>query len=158
MINYRSDDKNLINELFKRSDYMTITQEKMNANRQILYKLQMLLRKKEFNKKIHNAHVTMLIVLKNVNSFNFEKKNEIFLKSSATSIKMKENEISMTLKFNTLISVVCFEKKRLMKFNTKLISIVCFDEKRLIIITENVIIHASKRVATKVIEDVLLLK
>ena len=89
----------------------------------------MSLRKKKFNKKIYNAHVTMLTVLKNINSFNFEKKNEIFLKSSATSIRMKKNEISITLKFSTLISIVCFEKKRLMKFNIKLISIVCFDEK-----------------------------
>ena len=62
----------------------------MNANRQILYKLQMSLCKKKFNKKVHNAHVTMLTVLKNVNSFNFEKKDEIFLKSSATSTKMKK--------------------------------------------------------------------
>ena len=50
----------------------------------------MSLRKKKFNKKIHNAHVTILIVLKNINSFNFEKKNEIFLKSNATSTKMKK--------------------------------------------------------------------
>ena len=64
----------------------------------------------------------------------------------------------MTLKFNTLISVVCSEKKWLMKFNTKLISIVCSDEKRLIIIIENVIIHVSKRVAAKVIKSALLLK
>ena len=92
----------------------------------------------------------MLIALQNINSFNFKKKNEIFLKSSAISTKIKENKISMTLKFNTLISVVCFEKKQLIKFNTKLISIVCFDEKRLIIITENMIIHALKRAATKV--------
>ena len=92
----------------------------------------------------------MLIALQNINSFNFKKKNEIFLKSSAISTKIKENKISMILRFNTLISVVCFEKKQLMKFNTKLISIVCFDEKRLIIITENMIIHALKRAATKV--------
>ena len=118
----------------------------------------MSLRKKKFSKEIHNAHVTMLTVLKNVNSFNFEKKNEIFLKSSATSVKIKKSEISMTLKFNTLISVVCSEKKRLMKFNTKLISIVCSDEKRLIMITKNVIIHASKRAAAKAIENALLLK
>ena len=118
----------------------------------------MSLRKKKFNKKIHNAHVTMLTVLKNVNSFNFEKKDEILLKSSATSVKIKKSEISMTLKFNTLISVVCSEKKRLMKFNTKLISIVCSDEKRLIMITKNVIIHASKRAAAKAIENALLLK
>ena len=64
MINYRSDDKNLTNELFKRLNYMTITQEKMNANRQILHKLQISLRKKKFSKEVHNAHVTMLIVLK----------------------------------------------------------------------------------------------
>ena len=78
----------------------------MNANCQILHKLQESLRKKEVNKEIYNAHVTMLIVLKNINSFNFKKKDEIFqLKSSTTSIKMKESEISMTLKFNTLISI-----------------------------------------------------
>ena len=71
--------------------------------------------KEKFNKEIHNAHVTMLIVLKNVNLFNFEKKNEIFLKSSATSIKMKENEILMILRFNTLISVICSEKKTINK-------------------------------------------
>ena len=62
----------------------------MNANRQILHKLQMLLRKKKLNKEIHNAHVTMLIILKNVNSFNFKKKDEIFLRLSATSIKIKK--------------------------------------------------------------------
>ena len=45
-----------------------------------------------------------------------------------------------------------------MKFNTKLISIVCFNEKRLIIITKNIIIYALKRVAAKAIENVLLLK
>ena len=100
----------------------------------------------------------MLIILKNVNSFNFEKKNEILLKSNATSTKMRKSEISMTLKFSTLISVVCFKKKRLMKFNTKLISTVCFDEKRLIMITKNVIIYALKRAAAKAIENVLLLK
>ena len=92
MINYRFDDKNSTNELFRRSDYMMITQKKMNANRQILHKLQMSLRKKKLNKEIHNAHVTMLTVLKNVNSFNFEKKGEIFLKSSAISIKMKKKQ------------------------------------------------------------------
>ena len=118
----------------------------------------MSLRKKEFSKEIYNAHVTILIALKSVNSFNFEKKNEAFLKSSTTSIKMKKSEISMTLRFNTLISIVCFEKKQLMKFNTKLISIVCFDEKRLIIITENVIIHVLKRAIAKTIENALLLK
>ena len=123
-----------------------------------MQKLQMSLRKKKLSKEIHNAHVTMLIALKNVNSFNFKKKGEIFLKSSATSIKMKENEISMTLKFSTLISIIYSEKKQLMKFNTKLISIVCFNKKRLIIITENVIIHALKRAAVKAIENVLLLK
>ena len=83
----------------------------MNVNRQILHKLQMLLRKKKFNKKIHNAHVIMLTVLKNVNLFNFEKKNEIFLKSSATSTKMKKNEILMILRFSTLILIVCFKKE-----------------------------------------------
>ena len=118
----------------------------------------MSLRKKKFNRKIYNAHIIILIVLKNVNSFNFKKKNETFLKSSAISTKMKENEILMTLKFNTLISIVCFEKKQLMKFNIKLISIVYFDEKRLIMIIKNVIIYVSKRVATKIIENVLLLK
>ena len=130
----------------------------MNANRQILYKLQMSLRKKKFNKEIHNAHVIMLIVLKIVNSFNFKKKDETFLRSSATSTKMKKTEVLMTLKFNTLISVVCLKKKQLMKFNTKLISIVCFDERRLIMITKNVIIYASKRAAAKAIKNVLLLK
>ena len=118
----------------------------------------MLLRKKKFNKEVHNAHITMLTILKNVNSFNFKKKNEIFLKSSAISTKMKESKILMTLRFSTLISVVYFEKKRLMKFNIKLTSIVCFNEKRLIMIAENVIIHALKRVAAKTIENVLLLK
>ena len=118
----------------------------------------MSLRKKKFSKKIYNAHVTMLTALKNVNSFNFEKKNETFLKSSATSIKMKESEILMTLKFSTLISIVCSEKKRLMKFNIKLISIVCFDKKRLIMIIKNVIIYVLKRVAAKAIKNVLLLK
>ena len=118
----------------------------------------MSLRKKKFNKKVHNAHIIMLIVLKNVNSFNFKKKNEVLLKSSATSIKMKENKISMTLRFNTLISVVCSEKKQLIKFNIKLISIVYFDEEQLIIIIKNVIIYVSKRVAVKAIENVLLLK
>ena len=100
----------------------------------------------------------MLIVLKNVNSFNFKKKNEIFLRSSATSIRMRKNEILITLRFSTLISVVCSEKKRLMKFNIKLISIVYSDERQLIIITENVIIYVLKRVAAKIIENVLLLK
>ena len=38
----------------------------------------MLLHKKKFNKKIYNAHVIMLTVLKNVNLFNFKKKDEIF--------------------------------------------------------------------------------
>ena len=114
--------------------------------------------KKKFNKEIYNTHVTMLIVLKNVNSFNFEKKDEILLRSNAISIRIKKNEILMTLRFNTLISVVCFEKKRLMKFNIKLISTVYSDERQLIKITENVIIHASKRVAAKTIENVLLLK
>ena len=90
MIDYRFDDKNSTDELFKRSNYMTIIQKKMNANRQILYKLQMLLHKKKFSKKIHNTHITMLIVLKNANLFNFKKKGEIFLKSSAISIKMKK--------------------------------------------------------------------
>ena len=52
----------------------------------------MSLRKKKFNKKIYNAHVIMLTVLKSVNSFNFEKKNEIFLKSSATSTKIKKKQ------------------------------------------------------------------
>ena len=137
---------------------MTITQEKINANRQILHKLQMSLHKKKLSKEIYNAHVTMLTVLKNVNSFNFEKKSEILLKSSATSIKMKKSKILMTLKFSTLISVVCSEKKRLMKFNIKLISIVYFDEKRLIMIIENVIVYASKRAAIKIIENILLLK
>ena len=130
----------------------------MNANRQILHKLQMSLRKKKLNKKIYNAYITMLTVLKNVNLFNFEKKNKVLLRSSATSIKMKKSEILMILRFNTLISVVCSEKKRLIKFNTKLISIVCFDEKRLIIITENMIIHALKRAVAKTIENILLLK
>ena len=110
MINYRFDDKNSTNELFRRSDYMMITQEKMNANRQILHKLQMSLRKKKFNKEIYNAHITMLTALKSVNSFNSDKKNEIFLKLNAISIKMKESEILMTLRFNTLISVVYFKK------------------------------------------------
>ena len=64
----------------------------------------MLLRKKKFNKKIYNVHVIILIVLKNVNSFNFEEKNETFLRLNATSIKMKESEISMTLKFNIVRS------------------------------------------------------
>ena len=64
----------------------------------------------------------------------------------------------MTLKFNTLISVVCFKKKQLIKFNIKLISIVYSDEKQLIMIIKNVIIHVSKRVAMKTIENVLLLK
>ena len=118
----------------------------------------MLLHKRKLSKKIYNAHVTMLIVLKSVNSFNFEKKNEILLKSSATSIKMKENEILMILKFSTLILIVCSEKKRLIKFNIKLISIVYSDEKRLIIIIENVIIHVLKRAAAKAIENILLLK
>ena len=158
IIDYQSDNKNSTDELFKWLNYITITQEKVNANRQILHKLQMSLRKRKFNKKVHNAHVTMLIVLKNVNSFNFKKKNEILLKSSATSTKMKKNEILMTLKFSTLNSVVCFKKKRLMKFNTKLILIVCFDERRLIIIAENMIIHVLKRAAAKAIEDALLLK
>ena len=144
--------------MFRQSDYMMITQEKMNVNYQILYKLQMSLHKKKFNKEIYNAHVTMLIVLKNVNSFNFEKKNEVFLKSNAISIKIKKNKISITLKFNTLISIVCSEKERLIKFNIKLISIVYSDEKQLIMITENVIIHVLKRAATKTIENVLLLK
>ena len=89
----------------------------------------MSLRKKKLNKEIHNAYVTMLTALKNVNSFNSEKKGETLLKLSATSIKMKKNKISMTLKFSTLISVVCSEKKQLMKFNIKLISIVYSDEK-----------------------------
>ena len=114
--------------------------------------------KEKLNKEIYNAHVTILIVLKNVNSFNFKKKNEIFLRLSATSIKMKKNKTLIILKFNTLISVVCFEKKRLMKFNIKLISIVCFNEKQLIIIIKNVIIHVLKRAATKTIENILLLK
>ena len=118
----------------------------------------MLLRKRKFSKKIYNAHVAMLTALKNVNSFNFKKKIKILLRSSAISIKMKESKILMILKSNTLISVVCFEKKQLMKFSTKLISIVCSDEKRLIIITENMIIHALKRAAAKTIENVLLLK
>ena len=118
----------------------------------------MSLRKKKFNKEIHNAHVIMLIVLKNINLFNFKEKNKTFLKSSAILIKMKENKISMTLKFNTLISVVYLEKKRLMKFNTKLISIVCFDENQLIIIIENMIIYVLKRAAAKAIENNLLLK
>ena len=83
----------------------------MNVNRQILHKLQMLLRKKKFSKEIYNAHVTMLTVLKNVNLFNFKKKNETFLKLNAISIKIKENKILMTLKFNTLILVVYSEKK-----------------------------------------------
>ena len=90
MINYQSDNKNLTNELFKQSNYITITSKKMNANRQILHKLQISLRKRKFSKEIHNAHVIILIVLKNVNSFNFKKKDEILLKSSATSIKMKK--------------------------------------------------------------------
>ena len=100
----------------------------------------------------------MLIVLKNINSFNFKKKDEIFLKLSAISTKMKEIEILITLKFNTLISIVCFEKKRLIKFNIKLILIVYSDEKQLIMITKNVIIYTSKRVAAKIIKNVLLLK
>ena len=158
MIDYQSDDKNAADKLFRRSNYMTITQEKMNANCQILHKLQMSLRKRKFSKKIHNAHITMLIALKNINSFNFKKKDETLLKSSATSTKMKKNEISMTLRSSTLISAVCPEKKRLIKFNTKLISIVCPDEKRLIIITKNVIIHVLKRAAAKTTESVLLLK
>ena len=78
----------------------------MNTNRQILHKLQKSLRKKKFNKEIYNVYVTMLTVSKNIISFNFEEKDEIFqLKSSATSIKIKENEISITLKFNTLILI-----------------------------------------------------
>ena len=123
-----------------------------------MHKLQISLRKRKFSKEIYNTYVTMLIVLKNVNSFNFKKKNEILLKSSAILIKMKESKILITLKFNTLISAVCSEKKRLIKFNIKLISIVYFDEKRLIMIAENVIIYALKRVAAKAIENVLLLK
>ena len=99
----------------------------------------MLLRKKQFNKEVHNTHITMLIILKNVNSFNFEKKSEIFLKSSAISTKIKEKKILIILKFNTLISVVCFKKKQLIKFNIKLILIVYFNEKQLIIIIENII-------------------
>ena len=79
MINYRFDDKNSKNKLFKQLNYITITQKKVNANYQILYKLQMLLRKKKFNKEIYNAHVIMLTVLKNVNSFKFEKENKILL-------------------------------------------------------------------------------
>ena len=105
----------------------------------------MSLRKKKLSKEIYNAHVIMLIVLKNVNSFNFEKKGEILLRSSAISTKMKESETLMTLKFSTLISTVCSEKKRLMKFNTKLILIIYFNERRLIMITKNIIIYASKR-------------
>ena len=67
--------------------------------------MQKSLRKRKFNKEIVNAHVTILIALKNINSFNFEEKNEIFqLKSNAISTKMKENETLMILKFNTLIS------------------------------------------------------
>ena len=89
----------------------------------------MSLRKKKLNKEIHNAHVIILIILKNINLFNFKKKSEIFLKSSATSIKMKKSKILITLRFNTLISVVCFKKKQLIKFNIKLISIVYSDEK-----------------------------
>ena len=50
----------------------------MNVNRQILHKLQILLRKKKFNKKVYNVHVIMLTVLKNVNSFNFKKKKKFF--------------------------------------------------------------------------------
>ena len=62
--------------------------------------------KKNSIKKIYNAHVTMLTALKNINSFNFEKKNKIFqLKSSATSIKIKKSEVLIILKFNTLISI-----------------------------------------------------
>ena len=144
--------------MFRRSDYITITQEKVNANCQILHKLQILLCKKKLSKKIQNAHVTMLIVLKNVNSFNFKKKNEVFLKSNATSTKIKKNKISMTLKFSKLISVVYSQKEQLIKFNIKLISIVCSDEKQLIIIIENVIIHVLKRAAAKAIESILLLK
>ena len=49
----------------------------MNANCQILHKLQESLRKKELNKKIYNAHIAMLTALKNINSFNFKKKDEI---------------------------------------------------------------------------------
>ena len=76
-----------------------------------MHKLPILLRKKKFNKEIDNAHKIMLIVLKNINSFHFKKKDEVLLKSSATSIKMRKNKISITLRFNTLISVVYFEKK-----------------------------------------------
>ena len=109
----------------------------------------MLLYKKKFSKKVYNTHVTILIILKNINSFNFKKKNETFLKSSATSIKMKENKILIILKFNTLISAVYFKKKQLIKFNIKLISIICFNEKQLIIIIENIIIHVLKCLAVK---------
>ena len=106
MIDYRSDDKNLTNELFKRPNYMTITQKKMNANRQILHKLQESLRKKELNKEIYNAHIIMLTVLKSTNPFSSEEKGEILqLKSSTTSTKMRESETLITLKFNTLISI-----------------------------------------------------
>ena len=78
----------------------------MNANRQILHKLQESLRKEKLNKKIYNTHITMLTVLKSINSFNSEKKSEILqLKSSTTSIKMKKSEALMTLKSNTLISI-----------------------------------------------------
>ena len=71
----------------------------------------MSLRKKKLNKEIYKIYIIMLIVLKNVNSFNFKKKSEIFLKSSAISIKIKKGKILMTLKFNMLISIVYFEKK-----------------------------------------------
>ena len=78
----------------------------MNANRQILHKLQKSLRKGKLNKEIYNAHIIILIAQKSINSFNFEKKGEILqLKSSATSVKMKESEVLITLKSNTLISI-----------------------------------------------------
>ena len=78
----------------------------MNANRQILHKLQKSLRKGKLNKEIYTAHIIILIALKSINSFNFKKKGEILqLKSSATSVKMKESEVLITLKSNTLISI-----------------------------------------------------
>ena len=42
---------------------------------------------------------------------------------------IKKNKILIILKFNILISVVCFKKKQLIKFNIKLILIIYFNEK-----------------------------
>ena len=71
----------------------------------------MLLRKKKFNKKVYNAYVTTLIVLKNINSFNSKKKDEILLRLNAISIKIKKSKTLIILKFSTLILIVCFKKK-----------------------------------------------